>query len=63
VKLYRHKKTNGLYQIVRHGRMQCAEPIEDMTSVVVYRDKDGELWVRPIKEFFDGRFEEMEAPE
>lgn len=61
MKLYRHKKTNGVYRIRFHGRVQCAEPLRDMAPVVVYEAADGSHWVRPLDEFFDGRFEEMEV--
>ena len=30
--------------------------LEDMTMVVYQGEDDGLVWVRPAKEFFDGRF-------
>ncbi len=50
--LYRHLKTGGLYTIV------CAAEIEKtLAEVIVYRSVEtGRTWVRPTKEFFDGRF-------
>ena len=32
----------------------------DDEPVVIYRGDDGKLWVRPIAEFEDGRFERVE---
>jgi len=48
---YRHKKTNGVYRVGCIARMEA-----DLTPVVVYA-KDAEVWVRPLLEFCDGRFE------
>ncbi len=47
-----HVKTGGAYTVV------CEATIEaTMTPAVVYRrDADGGVWVRPTKEFCDGRF-------
>lgn len=68
---FRHKKTGREYQIVGVGCMQArdwgivTDPYNitdvDMEEVVIYRDvKDNHLWVRPYKEFFDGRFEPVD---
>lgn len=48
----RHVKTGGDYTVV------CEATIEaTMTPAVVYRSaRDGQVWVRPTKEFCDGRF-------
>lgn len=48
----RHVKSGGNYTVV------CEATIEaTMTAAVVYRaEKDGSVWVRPTKEFCDGRF-------
>ena len=48
---YRHKKTNGIYRVGCLARMEA-----DLTQVVVYA-KDADVWVRPLSEFCDGRFE------
>jgi hypothetical protein len=63
---YRHKKTGGHYVIHGTAKLQTAEPVGDMTEVVIYYpedanpfDADTPLCARPIDEFFDGRFEEI----
>lgn len=56
-RIYRHKKTGGLYQIV------FSEAVIEATleTAVVYRSVDeGRVWVRPYAEFFDGRFEPID---
>jgi len=69
----RHKKRGSEYEVIGVGKMQtedwmireyCGadEPVNgatvDMAEVAIYRSvDDGSLWVRPVKEFNDGRFE------
>jgi hypothetical protein len=49
---WRHVKTGGIYTIVSEGLLEA-----DMTEVVVYRKvANGQIWVRPRVEFYDGRF-------
>lgn len=48
--LYRHRKTRGLY--IALGRAQREA---DRTPHVVYVGRSG-WWLRPVAEFFDGRF-------
>ena len=51
--LFRHKKTGGVYRPL----MVC-ELESDLTEMVVYKNIDtGRVWVRPVSEFYDGRFE------
>ncbi len=55
--IYRHKKSGGLYVILERGLLESTKE-----PVIIYREvqKDGsygEIWVRPMKDFFDGRFE------
>lgn len=53
-KLYLHKNGN-LYEILSIGLLEVS-----LESMVTYRDiETGIIWVRPAKEFFDGRFEEV----
>ena len=54
--LYRHTKTGGIYSL----RMITTRE-EDLAPVAVYQDANGMIWVRPAKDFFDGRFEVVVA--
>lgn len=49
---WRHRKTGGLYEELHRALVE-----RDLTPVVVYRGEDGQVWVRPAKQFDDGRFE------
>lgn len=60
---WRHVRTGGTYQELGRARMQADVPdglsVSDMAPVVVYRaERGGHIWVRPVAEFEDGRFEE-----
>ncbi len=51
-----HKKTQGLYIIIDMD----ANIEATMEKAVVYKSlADGQVWVRPTSEFFDGRFENL----
>jgi len=51
--LYRHVKTGGLYLLLGDCLIES-----DKTLAVIYKSMcDGRVWVRPTREFFDGRFE------
>jgi len=53
MKLFRHKKTGGIYEIIAEGHIEAT-----LEKAVVYKSQsDGEIWIRPKAEFFDGRFE------
>lgn len=67
----RHKKRGSTYEVIGTGKMQAEDwhdiardadgsacgPSVDMREVTIYRSEDdGQLWVRPIEEFNDGRF-------
>ena len=56
--LYRHKKT-GKTVIVKFGEESLDVRIEATNeAAIIYSELDDEVWwVRPYKEFFDGRFE------
>ena len=69
---WRHKKTGQDYIIVGVGRMQTKkwttrvgtftdiqDLFVDMEEVVIYSDYKT-FWVRPLDEFLDGRFEQLE---
>lgn len=49
---WRHVKTGGIYAIESTALLES-----DATPMVVYRNvATGERWVRPAREFYDGRF-------
>ena len=51
--IYRHIKTGRLYQVVCLGLIES-----DQVMAVVYRSLvDDVVWIRPLTEFNDGRFE------
>ena len=51
--LYTHVKTGNIYEVLDSD----AKLEGNMASVVVYRGlMTGKTWVRPVEEFFDGRF-------
>jgi hypothetical protein len=55
---YQHLKSGGLYEVIAEGLMEC-----DLRPVVIYRGvHDGQIWVRPTDEFFDGRFVDAAPP-
>jgi hypothetical protein len=53
--LYEHKKTGNIYYIIDIGYIE-----KDITHPVViytdYNEENGISWIRPMHEFFDGRF-------
>ncbi|MEO3416951.1 DUF1653 domain-containing protein [Roseovarius sp. CAU 1744] len=51
VPTHRHRK-GGFYRVVGHGTLES-----DRSPVVIYDDAEGQVWVRPTREFEDGRFE------
>ncbi|GLK74581.1 DUF1653 domain-containing protein [Ancylobacter dichloromethanicus] len=57
--VFRHRKRGSTYTVVASATLQTNSPISDDASVVIYQSEDGKLWVRPVDEFFDGRFEEL----
>jgi hypothetical protein len=56
----KHLKRGSTYKIIGHGKIQTETPLTDNAEVVVYvSEADGSVWVRPISEFMDGRFENL----
>lgn len=59
--IYRHKKRGTQYMVMGKATLQIEGP-HDMAECVIYQSMDdGRVWVRPAAEFFDGRFERVEA--
>jgi hypothetical protein len=56
---WRHKKRGTTYTEMGRATMQVNGPL-DMAKVVIYQSNaDGSMWVRPLSEFEDGRFERV----
>ena len=53
---YRHLKSGHVVTTMYEAKMQTSVPVGDMTPVIVY-SHDNNVWVRPVNEFCDGRFE------
>ncbi len=59
--IYKHRKRGTNYELVGQATVQASiHAIHEGDQVVVYRALDGgRLWIRPVKEFHDGRFEKV----
>lgn len=56
-KIYMHIKTGKIYEIVHEGAMIESEGLSGLLQVVYKSQETGQVWVRPLKEFYDGRFQ------
>ena len=66
---WRHKKRGTTYEIIGEGIMNVADDVLtfkksplDGQPVVIYRGRNGAIYVRCFHEFMDGRFERLEQP-
>lgn len=50
---HRHKK-GGLYRVLCSAKLEA-----DESDVIVYYDREGNVWVRSKQEFYDGRFKPL----
>lgn len=62
---WKHVKSGGEYEVVGVGRLQVNGEL-DMAECVVYKSLQasgdfpvGSMWVRPVADFLDGRFEKI----
>jgi hypothetical protein len=59
---YKHRRRGTTYTVLGRAVLQTDLPLADNHELVVYAGADGRLWARPSEEFFDGRFEVVDAP-
>lgn len=53
--VYKHTKTGNYYFVIGEGTLE-----NTLEEAIVYKDiKSGRVWIRPKKEFMDGRFEKV----
>ena len=65
---WRHKKSGATYKEMATATLQASDlgVLQDGAVMILYRSKDGQLYVRARQEFMDGRFvkvSEEEAPD
>lgn len=60
VRLWRHVKRGSTYVEIGRAEVQASTgPINEGDEIVIYRGTDGRIWARKVREFEDGRFEEI----
>jgi hypothetical protein len=58
-KMFKHRVRGTCYTVLGRAVLQTNQPVSDEQELVVYAGADGRLWVRPVSEFYDGRFEKL----
>ena len=51
---WEHQKTKEVYMIIGFGLIE-----KTLEPSVVYQSSQGQIWIRPATEFFDGRFKQV----
>lgn len=54
---WEHVKTKQSYTILAFGLIE-----KTLEPSVVYQGPNGQVWIRPATEFFDGRFKQVSGP-
>jgi hypothetical protein len=57
---FRHRQRGTSYTVVGKAVLQTGTALTDDQQVIVYVGADGQLWVRSVEEFCDGRFEKID---
>ena len=55
--MYKHLRTNRIYCLL----MRASDKTTGEEVVVFQSVKTGRVWIRPSREFFDGRYEDLSA--
>lgn len=59
---FKHVKRGGIYRVLGSATLQASTGVADLDELVIYEGvADQRLFVRPRAEFFDGRFEPVDA--
>ena len=56
----KHKKRGTSYVVKGAALLQTTNPLGDDAELIIYESVEGVLYARPVTEFVDGRFEELE---
>jgi|SoimicMinimDraft_4_1059732.scaffolds.fasta_scaffold09424_2 hypothetical protein len=58
---WRHKRSDRVYLVLHIGTLQtsAAPDLDDELCVVYQNETHYAIWVRPLDEFMDGRFERL----